>query len=376
MLILHLISGLSVGGAEGMLYKLLSRMDKSFLSNHVVSLTTTGVLGRSIESLGVHVTALGMKRGVPDPRHFFCLTKLLRKIKPDLVQTWMYHADLMGGVAAKLAGNIPVVWNIRHSNLSFSDNKKTTFLTARTCSLLSKWVPEKIICCSESSKRTHLQYGYFSKKIEVITNGFNLELFKPDFGARNSFREELGMSKNIPLFGMVARFDPQKDFVSLITAISILKNRNLKFFVVLCGNDISLGNEKLTKCIKKFDVEDVIFLLGVRHDIPRVLSGLDIAVLSSAYGEGFPNVLGEAMSCEVPCVATDVGDSAEIIGDTGLIVPPRDPVALANALKKMIELGHEGRMALGKKARQRIHENYELSSVVKKYEDLYREVLA
>ena len=173
---------------------------------------------------------------------------------------------------------------------------------------------------------------------------------------------------------MAARFNPQKDHYSLVQAINILKDQGLDFRIILCGQDMDWDNIQLTSWIKEANLGDRFFLLGPRDDMPRITAALDIAVLSSAHGEGFPNVLGEAMASEVPCVATDVGDSAEIVGDTGFVVPPRDPEALAEAIKKIVDLGPDGRADLGRTARQRVEERFELGKVVGRYEWLYEEV--
>ena len=180
MRIVHIITGLSTGGAEMMLYKLLSRMDRNEFDCEVISLTDLGQVAEKISSLGIHVHALGMKRGRPHPILLFRLASLLRDKSPDLVQTWLYHSDLIGGIAAKIAGNIRIFWSIRQSNIDSDSNKRSTVLTARTCAMLSKWVPEIIICCSQSAKASHLDLGYAENKMIVIPNGFDLDTFRPD----------------------------------------------------------------------------------------------------------------------------------------------------------------------------------------------------
>jgi glycosyltransferase involved in cell wall biosynthesis len=383
--LLHIITGLSTGGAETMLYKLVSSMDRNRFSNTVVSLTGKGDMADRIESSGVAVHAMGMRRGVPDPRGVWNLRRVIREHKPDIIQTWMYHADLIGGVAAKMAGKVPIVWNIRHSNLDPRENKKSTLWTAKACGLLSGKIPRRIVCCSESSRKVHARLGYDPKKMLVIPNGFDLEMFQPAPGEQQTVRyftmkgmknlkgEEIGLDPGVLLVGMVARFDPQKDHRNLVKAARVLRDWGIDCCFLLCGNGVDAQNVQLTGWIKDAGLEDRFFLLGPRDDIPMITAGLDIACLSSAHGEGFPNVLGEAMACEVPCVATDVGDSADIVGDTGRIVPPRQPEALARAIRELVELGREGREKLGKAARERVRERFELGNVVRKYEGLYEE---
>lgn len=369
MKILHLITGLSTGGAETMLYKLVSKMDRDKFEIQVISLTDIGPIGEKIEELGIPVRSLGMARGIPDPRMIFKLAKWLRRDTPDLIQTWMYHADLVGGVAAKISGVIPVVWNIRHSNLDPEGNKKTTIWTAKACAKLSYFLPLKIICCSYASKEVHNYLGYNKNKMIVIPNGFDLDVFSPSKDARKKARRLLGLSDETILVGLIARFDPQKDHKSFFQAAGILHKDYPAVHFMLFGDDISWDNSCISAWIDDADIRPVTHLLGRQGDMPSFQAALDITS-SSSYGEGFPNVIGEAMACGVPCVVTDVGDSARIVGNSGYVVPPRDSVALANSLKKMIELGEE-RKKLGMLARKRIEDNYSLEKVVSQYEKIY-----
>lgn len=378
-IILHIITGLNTGGAETMLYKLLTKADRTAFYPEVISLTSVGPIGEKIKALGIEVQALGMSRGVPDPRSIFRLGRLLRQKRPHLIQTWMYHADLIGGLAAKLAGGVPVIWGIRHSNLDPEGNKRTTIWTAKACARFSNRLPNKIICCSEASKRVHAKLGYNSQKMIVIPNGFELSSFVPDPEAKLSVRKELNIPDDALIIGLVARYDPQKDHQNFIQAVSILKDHifrtQYKIHFMLCGEGVTWENRKIAEPIEKTGLRQQFHLLGRRDDMPRLTAAMDIASSSSSYGEGFPNVVGEAMSCEVPCVVTDVGDSALIVGDTGYVVPPRDSKALAQTWIKLIEMGHEGRKKLGMAARERIMENFNLENIVDRYETLYKEIV-
>lgn len=371
--IIHIITGLNAGGAETMLYKLLSNIDRTKFELKVLSLTDIGSIGKKIEKLGISVKALDMKRGVPDPRYVFRLATILKKEKLDIVQTWMYHADLIGGLAAKLVRNIPIVWNIRHSNLDPEGNKKTTILTAKACAKLSKTIPKKIICCSEASFKVHSELGYEEEKMIVIPNGFDLDAFKPDAEARYSVKRELRIPDDAAIIGMVARFDPQKDHKNLINAAGLLCRSNKNIHFILCGYGITNDNKQLAKWIQEHNLQVNFHLLGRRADMARITTAFDIAS-SSSYGEGFSNVVGEAMSCEVPCVVTNVGDSAYIVGDTGIVIPPKNPLAMAKAWEKLIKLPAEERKILGKLARKRIEDNFEINFVVNQYEALYSQL--
>lgn len=374
MKILHLITGLSTGGAEMMLYKLVSRMDRNKFEVRVISLTDIGPIGKKIEALGIPVNALGMRRGIPNPMAVFTLARWLKKNRPDIIQTWMYHADLVGGVAAKMSGGIPVIWGIHHSNLDQKGNKKTTLWTAKACARLSNLLPSKIICCSHASKEVHSALGYNENKMIVIPNGFDLDAFSPNKKARKKIRGQLGLDDETIIIGLVARFDPQKDHKNFFQAAGILHKNYPDVHFLLCGDDITCDNPSLNKWMDEADVRSVTHLLGRWDDMASLQAAFDIAS-SSSYGEGFPNIIGEAMACGVPCVVTDVGDSALIVGDTGFAVPPKDPDALTRAWKELIEIGKDKRQKLGNDARLRIRENFSLSSVVKRYEELYKGVV-
>lgn len=375
MKVLHLITGLSTGGAEMMLYKLVSRMDRDKFEIQVVSLIDIGPIGKRIQDLGIPVKSLGMKRGIPDPRMLFKLTRWLKKNRPDIIQTWMYHSDFIGGVAAKLAGGIPLVWGIRHSNLDLEGNKRTTIWTAWLCARLSRWLPAHIVCCSEASRRVHTALGYDPDRMVVIPNGFDLTLFKPDLEGGSLIRQELGISEDTMLIGMVGRFDPQKDHLNFIKAAVLLQKEIRDVQFLLCGDDITWRNQKLSKWIDGAGLHRYFHLLGRRDDIPQIMTALDIASSSSSYGEGFPNVVGEAMACGTSCVVTDVGDSALMVGDTGKVVLPRDPSGLAAAWHDLIVQGKNARRQLGKNARRRVENNFSLPAIVGRYQQLYREMV-
>jgi glycosyltransferase involved in cell wall biosynthesis len=375
VLVTHIITDVSTGGAEIMLLKLISHLDHQRFASRVISLTTPGPIGDRLEALGVPVQALGMRPGSPDPRAVLRLAGWLRDNPPALVQTWMYHADLVGGIAARLAGPAPVIWGIRNSNLDVVHSRRSTRWTVRVCALLSRWVPDRIVSCSETARRIHAGLGYAADKMIVIPNGFNLDLFCPDGQAGVSVRQELGLSPAARLVGLVARFDPQKDHQTFIQAAAEIRARCAGTEFLLCGDGITWENAQLAGWIKERGLQDCFHLLGRREDIPRLSAALDVACSSSAYGEAFSNVLGEAMACGVPCVVTDVGDSAYIVGETGKVVPPRDPLALAQALLELLALPQDKWMQLGVKARQRTQQNFDIHAVVQHYEQLYLDTI-
>lgn len=371
--VLCLITALIGGGAEMMLYRLMSRLDRTKFNPQVVSMMGLGPVSEKVRALGIPVRSLGMSQGMPNPLALLKLVRWLQCDKPDVIQTWMYHADLLGSFAAKLAGNIAISWNIRHSDLGGKESKKLTHVTARLCARLSRWAPRKIVCCSESAREVHAALGYVSDKMVVIPNGYDLDTCKPDLAARQSVRMELEISETAPIIGLAARFNPQKDHRTFLMAAGLLHRDMPDVHFILCGEQITNQNIDLMKWINDAGIQDRCHLLGHRDDIPRINATFDIASLSSS-SEAFPNVVAEAMSCGIPCVVTDVGDAALIVGETGIVVPPRNPTVLADAWRTMLNMDRETRIQLGLAARQRVMENYNLSQIVSCYESLFEEL--
>jgi glycosyltransferase involved in cell wall biosynthesis len=348
-------------------------MDRTRFTPQVVSLIDLGPMSEKIQTLGVPLRSLGMRPGRPNPVSILRLAQWLREDRPDVISTWLYHADLIGGMAAKLAGRIPVAWGIRHGDLSSKGNKWLTLQTVKACALMSHWLPTRIIFNSEASRNTHIAAGYSIDKMIVIHNGSDLTTFKPDPAARKSVRKELEIPGEAPLIGLVGRFDILKDHHNFVQAAGFLHRDRPDVHFLLCGDDVTWANPQLIRWIQEADIAGCCRLLGRRADIPRLTAAFDIAV-SSSFGESFANVIAEAMSCAVPCVVTDVGDSALIVAQMGLVVPPQNPKALANALREFVELGHEGRTRLGIAARRRIKEHFDLPDIVVRYQNLYEEL--
>lgn len=372
MKLTFIITGLSTGGAEMSLYRLLSRLSSDY-QPHVISLTTIGAVGERIQELGIPVEALGSTSVVSNPMALFRLARCLKKLQPDIVHTWMYHSDLIGGLAARLAGVPALTWAIHNCDLSVDKTKWTTRTVVRTCALLSRRLPERIISCSFTARDIHVALSYDESRFVIIPNGFDLSYFRPDSVARSEVRQELGIPADAPVIGLVARLDPQKNHSGFFEAAGILHTSRPDVHFVLIGKAIDTNNHQVATWARNAGVEEVTHLLGLRDDIPRLTASFDIAV-SSSWGEAFPNVVGEAMACGVPCVVTNVGDSAYIVGDAGLVVEPSDMRGLAAACEKLLALSPDERRALGERARTRIAENFELGAVVRRYEVLYDEL--
>lgn len=372
--ILHIITSLQIGGAEMALYRLVSTLDHKFFQQSVISLTHDQPVGDLIRSAGIPVESLGLCPSFPDPRGIFRLKQKITVFNPDIVQTWMYHADFLGGIAAKLAGSYPVVWNIRHTITDKGSLKTSTYLIASANALLSRSLPTKIICNANAGKQTHVAMGFDESKILVIENGFDLSRFMPDKTSREDVRNELGLPGDGYLIGMAARYNPQKDHVNFIRAASLLRQKRQDVDFLLWGNNVDDSNPELAELIHSLNLQNHVLVLGLRMDGQRLFSALDIATLSSAYGEAFPQVIGEAMACGVPCVVTDVGDSARIVENTGRVIPPRDPQALANAWNELLSMPEAERISLGLSARERIKDLFSLENTTRKYSQIYQAI--
>jgi glycosyltransferase involved in cell wall biosynthesis len=376
MRILHISTALNLGGAETMLYRLLQASDPAH-SHHVVSLIDVGLNGRKIQQLGVDVRALGMRRA-PSPAKLVELARMISEIKPDVIQTWMYHADLIGGVAARLAGRAPVAWGIHNSTLDPATTHRTTRLVVAASARLSRVVPDAIVCVSRAAQALHVAKGYDARRFVLIPNGFDVSQFRPDEAERRAVRRELGLEDDHVVIGMVARVCPQKDHANFIRAAIALARRRPEARFLLCGGPGVEGamaatpeNAELVGPLREAGLLDRFLLVGQRDDVPRLMRALDVGALSSAYGEAFPLAVGEAMACGVPCVVTDVGDSAFLVADTGRVVPARDPDALAGAWEELLLLGPEGRRRLGQRARARVEEHFTLPRVAAQYAALW-----
>lgn len=369
----HIITGLGIGGAELMLSH-LARGGTRF-EHSVTSLSSTSRIAEGLVAEGVAVTHIGMKKNLMVPRNTLQLSDRLKRRPPQLVQTWLYHADLLGGLAARRAG-VPVIWNLRQTDVRSSGQKISTSMVVRLCALVSRSIPVKIVCGSNAAREAHRRMGFDERRMVVISNGVDTGVFRPDRAARSEVRQELGLDDETPLVGRVGRYHPQKDYRSLVEAARIISNARPGVHFLLIGENVDWRNRKLAAWIEQSGLKNRFHLLGARRDIPGLMAALDVFVSSSIFGEGFPNVIAEAMACQVPCVATDVGDSAEIIGRADRIVSPGDPHRLAQATIEV--LGEEPAMRRqdGEQGRQRVTARFALDAMINSYETLYEQVMS
>jgi glycosyltransferase involved in cell wall biosynthesis len=370
-LLVHVISSLDVGGAETALLRLVAGLEGRSFRNHVVSLIAPGAVADRIRALGIPVESLEMRRGRASLRAVGRLARLLRREHPEVVQTWLYHADLLGLVAARLVGLKKVVWNVRSSDMDMSRYRWLSGATVRACACLSGH-PVAVVVNSTAGRQVHDRLGYRPRRWEVIPNGVDTSVFQPDSIARMAVRRELHIPEEVGVVGMVARLDPMKDHATFFRAAKGIRRLRPDTRFILAGDGVVPENLSLEHDLVSLGIAGQTHLLGRRPDANRIMAALDIGTLSSAFGEGCPNVVPETMACGVPCVVTDVGDAASIVGNTGIVVPPRDPAALAEGWASLLRIDREARRRLGEEARKRVLEKFTVERMVNDYALLYR----
>jgi glycosyltransferase involved in cell wall biosynthesis len=367
---MHVITGLDIGGAEMMLLKLLSAADSGW-DSVVVSLTDEGTIGPRIVKLGVPVYSLGLRPRLPNPLRVLTLRRIANRLRPHLIQGWMYHGNLLSSLAGAFSRDrVPVLWNIRQSLYDLAAERKMTAAVIRKCASLSSRAAA-IVYVSRVSAEQHEELGYQPSKRVLIPNGTDCDVFRPDGLVRREVRAELGISEDTILVGLVARYHPLKDHAGFLQAAFLVSMAHPEVRFLLIGKGLTPNQPEFATLISELNLNGRVLFLGERSDIPRLTATLDIAC-SSSWGEGFSNAIGEAMACGVPCVVTDVGDSAYLVGDTGVIVPSRNPKALAHAMGQLIDAGSAKRKELGMAARRRIESEFSLPTIVRRYADLYR----
>jgi glycosyltransferase involved in cell wall biosynthesis len=369
--VLHVITGLAVGGAEMMLFKLASHTQGKRLSHAVVSLDRDGALVPRFREAGIDVVSLGLSMSPASLAAFTALRSRVREFDPAVIQGWMYHGNL-----ASLAGRwlsrsrAALAWNIRQTLYDLGHEKRMTAAVIRSGALLSSR-PDAIIYNSVTSARQHEQLGYESSRRQLIPNGFDCEAFAPHAEARARTRSALGLRERDVVVGLVARFHPMKDHRTFIGAAAQVAAAHPEARFLIVGRGVSSHDAGVVAAIEQNGLRDRSIVLEERHDVADIFNAADIACSSSAWGEGFSNAIGEAMACGVPCVVTDIGDSAAIVAESGIVVAPRNPGALASAIGELVAGGRERRHALGELARRRVVERFSLPTVVAQYESLY-----
>ena len=360
--VMHVITGLTRGGAESQLANLLCAGAPDMGRAVVVSLLPGGAYRPALESAGIPVHDLGMTRGRPSLLGFLRLARLIRRFRPHILHAWMYHAQLPATLALAVSGrrrSTRLVWGVRCSNMDFARYGRSLRWVVRACGRLSSR-PDVLLFNSEASIAAHRTLGFRPRRSVLVDNGIDIERFRPESSLRSRVRAELGVAPGAHLVAHVARVDPMKDHATFLAALDRLDYAE----ALLIGP----GTERLA-------APSNVRALGPRHDVERLLAAADLIVSSSAFGEGFSNALAEGMAAGLPAVATDVGDSARIVGETGRIVPPRDPAALAEALGALLGESKAAQAARGLAARRRIESHFSLARAVEAHGALYASLM-
>lgn len=369
MRVVHITTSLGNGGAQAVLFNLAIRSRET--DQYIISLMGLGKYGKSLRDQGIPVYTLNNESGRLSISSFRELINILKGVKPDVIQTWMYHADLVGGLAGRLAGVKNICWGIHNTRMDSDCTSNSTLLVIRTLVFLSKFIPKKIIVCSQRALQQHVDMGYVREKMCFVPNGYDLHRFNPavnreiDVGVGALLKEREGDF----VIGCVGRWSKQKDQLNLVLACKELKENGIKdFCCLLIGPEMDESNSILISAIQENGLADQVYLVGVVEDVPAVMTSLDVHVLPSAFGEAFPNVVAEAMACGTPCIVTDVGDSGDMVSESGWVVPPKNYQLLAGAIQSAREeVGTP--MWIGRKnmCREIALENFGIDEMVTRY---------
>lgn len=369
--VLHIITTLDRAGAELLLANTVAACDPDEIQGEVVCLAQRGEVAALIEEAGWPVHSLGMQAGTIRWRDVAELRRIMRDVDPDVVHTWMYHADLVGGVVAGVLERRPVVWSLHQTALPPGDIRRSTRVIARLNAALSWVLPRRVIATSKAALEFHGRLGYRRSRMVFVPTAFPIAS-----GAERTvggLREELGIASDAVLIGRVGRFHAQKDYPTLLAGGEEVLRQHPDAHLVLIGRDVVPENSKL-ELPEDPGIRGRVHALGLRVDAARLAADFDIAVSSSAFGESTPLVIGEAMAAGVPVVTTDVGDCAELVGNAGKVVPPRDAARLAEAVLALLAMSPDERAAMGTEAKRRIEEGFSLRTMVQRYAEVYEDV--
>lgn len=371
--VVHIIVDLERGGAERMLERLvLDPTAFGLMHQQVVSLGAVGPIGHELRKVGVQVHSLGMSGVMHVPLALYRLRRLLKRLRPDLVQTWMYHADLLGGIAARSLG-LPIVWNVRTTSLG-SGNAKATRLVRWFCAALSAHIPDAVIFVAEAAKRSHEAVGYASRIMQVIPNGFEMASREQVAKMRETWRREHSFAAKDIVIGWVGRFNPDKDAHSFIQAGAAVMLAEDTVKIAMVGRGVESSSEELQRWIQAEEPKRPFLLLGEQSETTPCFCGFDVFALSSRT-EAFPNVVAEAMAVGLPCVVTDVGDVRFLVDQAAQVVGAGDVPAMTDELLRLIR-DPVHRASMGQSARQRISEQFSMAACVNQFHKVYQGVLS
>ncbi len=371
--ILFLLNSLQHGGAERQLVNLLQGLDRRRFRSTVVTYYQGGTWEETVRQMpGVDLHCLGLKNRFDLAGMIFALSRITRKTRPDILYGLLGDACTLAFIHARVFGRHRVIWGLRATNMDFNQYPITSGWVYRLNAYLSKWV-DRIIANSWTGSKYHVGQGYARDRIVVICNGIDTGHFRPQPEKGADLRHTWGIGHETPLIGRVGRLDPMKDYPAFLKAAAILTGHrpDVRFVIVGGGSDQMLKDLKALS--GSLGVGERVLWLGPREDLPAIYSACTFTS-SSSFGEGFPNVIAESLACEVPCVATDVGDSAMVVGLGGITVPARNPEALAKAWEQMLSLSKEKREEMGQEGRKHIIGNFSMQKMIRSTEKVFAEV--
>lgn len=375
---LHFIPGIAGGGAETMLGNLVENMHDGAWRNVIVAVDARPWPDQARRLRGVTSAFYDLKAsGTLRPGVIRELRKIIREVKPDVVQTWMHHADFVGGITARLCGVRNVVWSIHcreiHRNPGESALRHSLFRTALR--LASKFVPRKIISCSAAAIEDHAANGYPRQKMEWIANGICTDKFSPQPGEGLVLRQQLGLPADAAVIGYAGRFHEMKQMETFLRAAALTLQKNPAAYFVLCGGEESSLTDEAKSALSLLSDRSRIRFAPFRANMERFYSALTIFSLSSRT-EACPMTLLEAMACGIPCAATDVGDCAALLGSRDFIAPPGDAFALSAAWEHVLSLSDDARQDLSTRLRKRVVSQYSIGGCARRYEAAYDALVA
>lgn len=363
MKLCFIIRDLDYGGAQRQLISLVNNLDPKKFDITLIVFYLTDKLEKDLITNKVKLISLNKKGRWDLFYFFFYLVKILKKINPDIIHSYLSSPNLLTIFLKPIFPHVKIVWGLRNSSMNISRYDWLYVLNLQLESFFS-FFPDLIIANSYKAKENYLKRKYPPQKIKVIPNGINTEKFKPDGDARIALRREWNITDHEILIGLIARLDPMKDHPNFLRGAKLLlsqTSQNIRFVCV--GEGSPIYTQKLYQLTEELNLQNKLIWAGARNDMIAVYNALDFSTLTSIDGEGFSNAIGEAMACGKPCVVTDVGDSALVVGEIGIIVPPNNPEALVQAWQKMLQMNRD---KIGIEARNRILHNFSINNLCNK----------
>lgn len=367
--IVHIITSLDAHGAQGFLLKLCKWQKSLNWKVHVITLKPGGALNANFQEAGIPVLELNF-RGLSVFHEFSKLFKNLSTEGYDIIQTWLYHADFLGGIAAKLSTDAPVFWSVRHSELSIKKDKLATIVLSRVLAICSRFVPQKIFFNSTAALTAHKRMGFSRDKLIYIPNGYQvcLESNASLIAGQSTARRELQIADDAFVVLCVGRWHPVKNFSSVLNAMGDFASYMPNARLVLVGDDMTLSNAKIGDLVKKNNLQGVVLAVGRTCELSTYYQAADVLV-NPSFSESFPNVVAEAMERGTLCIVTDIGASKEIVGNTGKVLDSPETSDILTALKAV---SVDTNFLKARKERQaQIAMNFEIEAILSRYQKEY-----